>query len=322
MARIDKATFTSIRGYANFFIGSFRCGVFVPPNYDEHRTYPLVTFLHGFTALDDYELEFYKEPFLSKDPAIVLTPKSPSPQPNGWGHSWKFRKTKDMKMAFRMIDLAIKAFPIDKDRIYIYGSSMGGFGTFAALRYRPKLFAAAAVECGGGNPSEAGKLKKIPLWMRHGEIDDKVNVDFSRRMYNAIKKAGGNTVRYTEYKSKGHEIWELAPYENTIAWLMAQRKGKAGNTPDVSLNAGYTVNEDSVAMHWDVDYHPPVSSDNDIWYVRIERNGKVVAEVNSKQSSFRDTVPQGKGRYEYSLTPVNYYFKEGRPETFSMEKPE
>ena len=77
MKRLDKKNFASIRGYKNFFIGDFRCGVFVPPNYDENRAYPLVMFLHGFTALDDYQMEYYGEPYASQDPVIALTPKSP-----------------------------------------------------------------------------------------------------------------------------------------------------------------------------------------------------------------------------------------------------
>ena len=44
-------------------------------------------------------------------------------------------------------------FPVDRDRIYITGLSMGGFATWESLMRHPQMFAAAIPVCGGGDVS-------------------------------------------------------------------------------------------------------------------------------------------------------------------------
>ena len=63
---------------------------------------------------------------------------------------------------------------------------------------RPTTFAAAVPICGGGIlPSSA--IVKTPVWVFHGDEDELVNVSESRRMIDALKKAGGQP-RYTEQR--------------------------------------------------------------------------------------------------------------------------
>jgi len=54
-----------------------------------------------------------------------------------------------ISLAFEVMDSLIKSSNIDTNRLYIYGTSMGGFGTFEALYKYPEKFAAAMVLCGG-----------------------------------------------------------------------------------------------------------------------------------------------------------------------------
>ena len=54
-------------------------------------------------------------------------------------------------LVIKLIESLIKNNNIDSDRIYISGLSMGGYGTFDLVSYRPDLFAAAAPICGGAD---------------------------------------------------------------------------------------------------------------------------------------------------------------------------
>ena len=45
--------------------------------------------------------------------------------------------------ALEALDALIKKHPIDTERIYVTGQSMGGVGTFGAISLRPNFFAAA-----------------------------------------------------------------------------------------------------------------------------------------------------------------------------------
>src|SRR5687767_9199254 len=65
------------KGYKNWYIGDFRCGVFVPPSYNPSKKYPLVIYLHGHTDTVSRNIGWYHDPAALADPAIVLTPKCP-----------------------------------------------------------------------------------------------------------------------------------------------------------------------------------------------------------------------------------------------------
>ena len=127
-----------------------------------------------------------------------------------------------------LIKSAIENLPVDENRVYITGLSMGGFGTWKALAAEPSLFAAAIPVCGGGNPGTARAIKDIPIWPHHGVADNIVKVDFTRAMVEALKKVKGN-IRYTEYDAASgikHNAWTPC-YDNpeTYGWLFSQHRG-------------------------------------------------------------------------------------------------
>jgi predicted peptidase len=127
---------------------------------------------------------------------------------------------------FDLIEALCNEHHIDKDRIYLTGVSMGGYGTWDLISRRPELFAAAIPVCGGGDPAQAEKLAKLPIWAFHGDADPLVPVQRLRDMIAAIKKAGG-TPKSTEHKGVGHDAWNATYRDNNVLdWLFAQKKGK------------------------------------------------------------------------------------------------
>ena len=53
----------------------------------------------------------------------------------------------------------MRHLPIDADRVYLTGYSMGGYGTFAFLNEEPRLFAAGIPIAGGCNVAIARNLE-------------------------------------------------------------------------------------------------------------------------------------------------------------------
>ncbi len=310
-----------IRGLKDYYIGDFRCGVFIPPSYDPARDYPLILRLHGMGDTTSWNLDYYNEPIVDLDPVIVLTPKCPGNEGGGWGRSWEEDLSPALAKAYEMFDLVSEVFNIDTSRIYVCGSSMGGFGSFAAIRHTPDLFAAGYVECGGGDTGMAEIINRIPFWMFHGEVDDVVPVTFSRDMYRTVKQIGGEQLRYTEYEGVAHNVWDNTSNEGTIStWLMAQQKGSEHTAPSVQLNPQAVVEQGVVLLSWDVTHTFPVS-DNAIWYVEIVKDGEFLAEVNCDKSSLPDSSIVAGKSYEYVLTGVNYFFIRGQSEKISVEAP-
>jgi predicted peptidase len=128
------------------------------------------------------------------------------------------------RLALQIVDALCHEFPIDEQRIYVMGQSMGGAGTWNVITNRPQLFAAAVICCGSVSPDDGTGSIAMPLWNFHGESDKTVPVSISRDRIAARRKAGGHPL-YTEYAGVDHNVWEWAFTEPELPkWLFAQRR--------------------------------------------------------------------------------------------------
>ncbi len=119
-----------------------------------------------------------------------------------------------------MLDELIASLPVDIDRVYLTGLSMGGFATWGWAVETPERFAAIAPICGGWDPVDAPKLKKLPIWAFHGADDDVIDITDGQDMVDAVQAAGGN-VKFTIYPDGGHDVW-TETYANPALyeWLL------------------------------------------------------------------------------------------------------
>ncbi|MDQ2863357.1 MAG: prolyl oligopeptidase family serine peptidase [Bacteroidota bacterium] len=207
------------------------------PDYNKLGKYPLVVFLHGSGERgSDNEAQlkwsvtvFASDQAIKLHPAIVIAPQCPLNM--GWSDFSTMNKnklsdqpSKPMKLLIALIKQAIKTLPIDTNRIYITGLSMGGYGTYDAIERNPGLFAAAVPVCGAGDVSKAPGIAHIPMWIFHGADDPIVNPDYSINMVEALRKAGAHP-GLTMYPETGHFSW-IAAYSDPmmIDWLFRQHK--------------------------------------------------------------------------------------------------
>ena len=127
-------------------------------------------------------------------------------------------------MVLKTIDALIREFPIDENRIYAMGQSMGGAGTWNLIASRPKFFAAAVTCCGSISKDDGTASIQTPLWNFHGDADGTVPISLSRDRIAARRKAGGHPLS-TEYAGVDHNVWEWAFTEPALVkWLFAQRR--------------------------------------------------------------------------------------------------
>ena len=209
-----------------------------PPNIEAEKKYPLVLFFHGAgergndnqAQLVHGMKDFAGDKIRKQYPAFVLAPQCPKGQQwvdVPWGakkHKLPSRPSEAMRLALALVDSFIQSNPVDKNRVYVTGLSMGGFGAFDAISRRPSLFAAALPICGGGDENMATQISSIPLWVVHGDADKVVLPSRSVNMVEAIKKAGGQP-KLTLLKNVGHNSWS-ATYSNpaTYRWLFQQQQ--------------------------------------------------------------------------------------------------
>ena len=122
----------------------------------------------------------------------------------------------------KFIDDIIKEYNIDKNRIYLCGISMGGYGTWNTAMAYPDMFAAIAPCCGGGAEWSACRLQ-MPVWAFHGLEDDAVLPSRTIDMVNKLRETNPN-VKCTLYEGVGHNCWEKAFSDELLEWLLAQHK--------------------------------------------------------------------------------------------------
>jgi len=187
------------------------------------KLYPLVIYMHGRGGdvmtpdVPGQARDFAKDANYNKRPCFIIAPQCPT------GEFWSGNNSNNV---IKVIEMLVKNLPIDVKRIYITGYSMGGYGTFDIVAKKPKLFAAAVPVAGGGNPSTADSMRRVPFWIFHGDADTVVNVEQSRRMVAALKKARGK-VDYTEIPGGSHGIIGQV-YQNAKLheWMFEQIQGQ------------------------------------------------------------------------------------------------
>ena len=173
---------------------------------------------------------FGNSDFREKHPCYVLAPQCPKEQQ--WVEvSWLLSEhiqpkspSIPLKLTMELIDEIIENYPVDVNRIYVTGLSMGGFGTWDLLSRFPDKFAAGIPICGGGDENNASIISQIPIWAFHGAKDKLVQVFRSRNMIEAVKNNGGSP-KYTEFPNLGHFCWNKAyATKGLFEWLFSQTK--------------------------------------------------------------------------------------------------
>lgn len=217
--------------------------LFIPDQYDQHSDLPLVFALHGAAGRGSDNRgnvdgnESYKRltdvSRQSEHPSIVVAPQCPAgkkwvdlPWDTGAYNLNEVSTTAPMKKAFTILNRVVETYRVDRDRIYVTGQSMGGYGTWYAAALHPEWFAAAVPICGAGPPGAAEQMKDVAIWAFHGAKDQVVPVEGSREMVEALQQAGAR-VKYTEFPDVDHSAYGPAwdrKGDRIVEWLFDQSR--------------------------------------------------------------------------------------------------
>jgi len=177
--------------------------VFLPDGYWTRENSPMIYMLHGGGGDENYwpEMDGGKLLAMLNDAGYVaVMPK--------W-HS-RNRPEGDIK---QLLDLVLAEYTrVDRDRVYLPGISMGGFGTDALATAHPEYFAAICCVSGSAREGEDGRpvgverLKNVPTMIIHGGADGVVPVEGARKL-EAAMKALGMTVELHVFDTHGHAYY-------------------------------------------------------------------------------------------------------------------
>ena len=211
----------------------------LPRDYDPGRKWPLVVQLHGLGGT--YRIGGVRREI--EDCVVVA--------PDGRG-STDYKLWGELDIV-RVVDDAKKRYSIDDNRVALWGTSMGGSGSWQVGVHFPDLFAALGPVCGNADhrvwerlwnwgethptwmsPKKrwveatespaffAENLINLPSWPIHGDRDNVVPVGHSQSMAAELEKAGAEC-RYVEVPGAGHGVPGDKVAE-MLTWLKTQRR--------------------------------------------------------------------------------------------------
>lgn len=225
--------------------GQLNYQILYPLDYeDSEEDFPLLLFLHGAGERgsdNESQLKHGSSLFTNPDnqqnfPMIVVFPQCP--QETYWAdvevtqtcddcpRNFHFPLREDpnpnMLLVMELLEHIRNEEKVDESKIVLGGLSMGGMGSFELLSRLPNTFVRAFPICGGGNPLVAPLYSpSTEMWIFHGDADAVVDVNLSRKMFDAMK---GNA-RYYEYQGVNHNSWDNAFAEpGLVEWIFSGKR--------------------------------------------------------------------------------------------------
>lgn len=181
---------------------------------EEGRTFPLIISLHGSGWLG-HKISFVRQtrggaprgPFLQVTPINEAGPWS-IPDLNAY------------------LDELLRILPVDRDRVYVQGHSLGAIATWEWALQNPDRFAALCPQGGIGQPFRAPRLRDVPVWVIHGADDDVLPSGFSDQMVSALQDCGGR-VRYSRLQQVPHNMPADLDHAQIADWYLRQTRSQA-----------------------------------------------------------------------------------------------
>ncbi|SHK41179.1 carboxylesterase family protein [Epilithonimonas mollis] len=186
---------------------------------DSKSKLPLVVFLHGSGERGN-NLEMVKahSPFtyknLIKEPVAILAPQCPA---DSW---W------DTDAIYFLVKEISEKYNIDKQRIYLTGLSMGGWGTLKLAGEHPEMFAAVAAVCAPTDrvmQANIHQYKNLNIKLFHGGMDDVVLPENAFNFYQKLHPINPKA-ELTIFPNDNHNSWDSTYSDPKLyEWMLSQK---------------------------------------------------------------------------------------------------
>jgi len=202
-------------------VGGFYEGL--PPEYDKNssKKYPLLIFLHGGGELGDGndQLSLITRHGITKLLDEKKFPNSFTVSGEQFSFliiSPQFRalpvKSADVN---KVVKYALENYPVDTQRIYIVGMSMGGGATWEYAADHGNELAAIVPICGASWASESATKRlaatNVETWAFHNKDDNVVSIRLTDRYVEFIEAANPLfPLKLTIWETGGHDAWTKA----------------------------------------------------------------------------------------------------------------
>jgi predicted peptidase len=201
--------------------------IYLPADYDEAQTWPLILYLHGSSTSKNIETVRNKNPLAWIDPDtnfpfILVAPQSQT----GFWHKY-------FEPMNELLAILPESLSIDSNAIFLTGASAGGYGAWRYAFANPDLFTAVAPIAGVPSTSTANpspekfcELKDLPIWVAHSEADIAVPIEMNMEAVAALEECGSTSIRFTTYTDLNHlgTITTVYAGPEIYDWMFEQMK--------------------------------------------------------------------------------------------------
>ena len=200
------------------------------PRQDGGGAHPALILLHG-RGTDEHDL-LGLAPYLDPRLLIVST-RAPFPFAYGGGYAWydvlqvgiphpgMFAESYDRLATF--VDEAVAGYPIDPQRVFLLGFSMGAVMAHALALTQPRRLAGVVAHSGYVPPEKEldlefalGELAGRGWFVAHGVNDPVIPVEFGRATRDLLQSTAADLM-YSEYPI-AHQISQRS-LDDLSAWL-------------------------------------------------------------------------------------------------------
>ena len=127
-----------------------------------------------------------------------------------------------------LIDKHVRDEIVDENKLYIFGGSMGGTGTWGMLSAYPGLFTAAMPVAGNPSKCDADNVATVPLFTVMGTADRIMSVETVSDFINELNARSGIT-RFEVEEGWSHEMTCIQSYTTQrLDWVFCHLHNPTG----------------------------------------------------------------------------------------------
>jgi poly(3-hydroxybutyrate) depolymerase len=184
--------------------------LFVPSGYDPSTPSPLMVSLHGAGRQFDWLMNYAGFLDLADQHGYVVVTPLGYTRRGGYGYRGDSEQDRRAEQdVMNVFELVTKELNIDENRIYLWGHSMGGAGTYYIASRHPEIWAGLAAVAGGRMSADyvdEQAIRHIPFLVIQGSDDQTVPAAGSRASVARMRELGMQHL-YVEIPGGDHSLF-------------------------------------------------------------------------------------------------------------------
>ena len=193
--------------------------IYIPDNATENM--PLIVYLHGTGAIgspayneNNPAITQARAAYGDEFPFILLAPSSM------YNRSWNVKYVPDLVKS--LVDYIADLYNVDRDKIIIFGHSMGAIGVFRQIeRFGDFYSAAVPVSLTNVDNINIEASASVPIWGFSGTEESPHEYNM-RKLFDQINELGGNTMFSAIEGAEHGDSADYAFTREVFEWALAQ----------------------------------------------------------------------------------------------------